>query len=104
MLAVLDFEEMCVDAMALDLVMSFVGFGWKDGNPITERWQALLSGYESVRPLSDAERAALPDLHRYATLSIAAWRYWQFVMNIPGTEHADRYLEMTARLDKPLPF
>ena len=103
-LAVLDFEEMCVGAIALDLVMAFVGFGWRDGEPVTERWQAILSGYESVREITETERAALPILHRFATLSVAAWRYWQFVMNIPGSEHADRYLEMTARLDKPLPF
>ena len=103
-LAVLDFEEICVGAIALDLVMAFVGFGWQDGEPVTERWQAILSGYESVRKLTGAERTALPILHRFATLAVAAWRYWQFVMNIPDTEHADRYLEMTARLDKPLPF
>ena len=103
-LVVLDFEEVCVGALALDLMMAFVGFGWQDGEPVTERWQALLSGYESVRPLTDIERAALSTLHRYATLSIAAWRYWQFVMNRADSEHADRYLEMTARLDKPLPF
>ena len=103
-LAVLDFEEMCVGAIALDLVMAFVGFGWQDGEPVKERWQAILSGYESVRKITETERAALPILHRFATLSVAAWRYWQFVMNIPDTEHTDRYLEMTARLDKTLPF
>ena len=103
-LAVLDFEEICVGAIALDLVMAFVGFGWQNGEPVTERWQAILSGYESVRELTGAERTALPILHRFATLAVAAWRYWQFVMNIPDTEHAARYLEMTARLDKPLPF
>ena len=103
-LTVLDFEEICVGANALDLVMAFVGFGWQDGEPVTERWQAILSGYESVRKITETERTALPILHRFATLSVGAWRYWQFVMNIPDTEHADRYLEMTARLDKPLPF
>ena len=103
-LTVLDFEEICVGANALDLVMAFVGFGWQDGEPVTERWQAILSGYESVRKITETERTALPILHRFATLSVAAWRYWQFVMNIPDTEHTDRYLEMTARLDKTLPF
>ena len=103
-LTVLDFEEICVGANALDLVMAFVGFGWQDGEPVTERWQAILSGYESVRKITETERTALPILHRFATLSVAAWRYWQFVMNIPDTEHADRYLEMTARLEKKLPF
>ncbi len=103
-LALLDFEEICIESFAMDLVTTFVGFGWKDGAAVPELWDALLAGYQSVRPLTDAEHASLPDLHRYAVLAVAAWRYWQFVINIPGTEHTDRYREMAERLDKPLPF
>ena len=102
--SLLDFEEMCHDVLAFDLVMTFVGFGWENGQPVAERWNSLLAGYQSIRKLTNAEINALPDLHRLATLSIAAWRYWQFVINLPNTEHTDRYLEMTARLDKELPF
>jgi homoserine kinase type II len=102
--ALLDFEEICVDSLAIDLVTTFVGFGWQDGLARADVWNALLEGYQSVRPLTPAEHAALPDLHRFAVLAVAAWRYWQFVINIPGTEHADRYLEMVERLDKELPF
>ena len=102
--AMLDFEEVCHDILAFDLVMTFVGFGWEDGEPVAERWDSILDGYQSVRMLGDDEIDALPDLHRLATLSIAAWRYWQFVINMPDSEHADRYLEMTNRLDKRLPF
>lgn len=102
--SLLDFEEMCYDVLAFDLVMTFVGFGWENGHPVSERWNSLLAGYQSVRKLNEAEIDSLSDLHRLATLSIAAWRYWQFVINLPNTEHTDRYLEMTARLDKKLPF
>ena len=100
----LDFEEVCYDVLAFDLVMTFVGCGWEDGKPVAERWKALLDGYQSVRILTNAEINSLSDLHRSATLSIAAWRYWQFVFNLPNTEHSDRYLEMTSRLKQPLPF
>ncbi|HIA25750.1 MAG TPA: hypothetical protein EYN78_08370 [Candidatus Poseidoniales archaeon] len=102
--AILDFEEICIESLAMDLVTTFVGFGWEEGLPDSELWHSLLAGYESVRPLSDAERAALPDLHRYSVLAVAAWRYWQFVIKIPGTEHTNRYVEMVERLDKTLPF
>ncbi|MCS5533574.1 MAG: phosphotransferase [Candidatus Poseidoniaceae archaeon] len=102
--SLLDFEEMCYGVLAFDLVMTFVGFGWKNGQPVAEHWNSLLAGYQSIRKLNDDEINALPDLHRLATLSIAAWRYWQFVINFPNTEHTDRYLEMTERLDKELPF
>lgn len=103
-ISILDFEEVCNDILAFDLVMTFVGFGWENGEPIGERWNAILDGYQSIRKLSEEEISALPDLHKLATLSIAAWRYWQFKINMPGTEHENRYLEMTSRLDKMLPF
>ena len=103
-LALLDFEEICIESFAMDLVMTYVGFGWEDGLPVPGLWDALLAGYQTVRSLSGAEHAALADLHRYAVLAVAAWRYWQFMVNVPGTEHANRYLEMVNRLDKSLPF
>ncbi len=103
-ISILDFEEVCNDILAFDLVMTFVGFGWENGEPIGERWSAILDGYQSIRKLSEEEISALPDLHKLATLSIAAWRYWQFKINMPGTEHENRYLEMTSRLEKVLPF
>jgi len=102
--AILDFEEVCIGPFAFDLIMTFVGFGWQDGKPISNRWEAILSGYESVRTLEPIERESLQKLHMFATLSIAAWRYWQFVINMPKTEHTNRYVEMVERLDKPLPF
>ncbi|MBT4391257.1 MAG: phosphotransferase [Euryarchaeota archaeon] len=102
--AVLDFEEICYDFLAFDLVMTFVGFGWEKGEPIKERWDSILEGYQTIRVLSDEEIRALPHLHKLATLSIAAWRYWQFVINLPNTAHSDRYLEMKNRLGKELPF
>jgi len=102
--SILDFEEVCHGILAFDLVMTFVGFGWENGESVPERWGSLLDGYQSIRKLSDDEIDSLSDLHRLATLSIAAWRYWQFVIYLPNTEHSDRYLQMTARLNKKTPF
>ena len=97
--AILDLEEAFIGPCAFDLMMAFVGFGWNEEGPVNERWKALLEGYESVRPLSREERFALPALHRYATLSIAAWRYWKHVMAQPDEALKMRYLEMTERLE-----
>jgi len=96
--AILDLEEAWVGPCAFDLVMAFVGFGWDAGRPVEERWDALVSGYESVRSLTEPERNTLTALHRYATLSIAAWRYWKHVMIEPSMDLSGRYLEMVDRL------
>ena len=102
--AILDLEEAFIGPCAFDLMMAFVGFGWDDEEPLHERWNALLEGYESVRPLSQDEKLALPALHRYATLSIAAWRYWKHVMAQPDDELRGRYLEMVNRLEIEIDF
>jgi len=102
--AILDLEEAFIGPCAFDLMMAFVGFGWDDEEPMHERWNALLEGYESVRPLSKSEKLALPALHRYATLSIAAWRYWKHVMTQPDDELRGRYLEMVNRLEIEINF
>ena len=103
-LALLDFEEICVESFVLDIAMTFVHFGWKDGLPVSELWDALLDGYQSIRHLTDAERTAFPLLHRYSVLALAAWRYSEYVIKNPGTELTKRYIEMVDRLDKQLPF
>ena len=97
--AILDLEEAFIGPCAFDLMMAFVGFGWDDEEPLIERWNALLEGYESIRPLTQDEKLALPALHRYATLSIAAWRYWKHVMTQPDDALKGRYLEMVNRLE-----
>jgi len=102
--AILDLEEAFVGPCAFDLMMAFVGFGWNEDEPLTDRWNALLEGYESIRPLTQNERGALPALHRYATLSIAAWRYWKHVMTQPDEALKMRYLEMVHRLEQQIDF
>ena len=97
--AILDLEEAFIGPCAFDLMMAFVGFGWNEDEPLTDRWNALLEGYESIRPLTQDEKAAIPALHRYATLSIAAWRYWKHVMTQPDEALKMRYLEMAERLE-----
>ena len=52
LVAILDLEECCLDYFALDLAMAFVGFGWEEGEPVRERWEAILLGYQSVRILT----------------------------------------------------
>ena len=103
-LAILDFEDMCFNTLAIDLVVAFIGCCWIDEKPVKELWFSLLSGYESVRPLSSEERAALPELYRYASLSVAAWRYRKFILDAEDSEHAGRYLLVMKRLEESVEF
>ena len=97
--AILDLEEAWIGPLAFDLAMSFVGFGWEEGLPVESRWRALVEGYQSVRTITPDEIAAIPDLHRYATLAIASWRFWKHNISMPDNKLEDRYREMVDRLE-----
>ena len=101
-LAVLDLVDMCFDWLSLDIAMTFAHCGWKNGQPVKRLWESLLEGYQSIRLLEVAEKKALPYLHKYSILALAAWRYRQYVLKKSGTNLKKRYLEMADRLNKDL--
>jgi len=102
--AILDLEEAWTGPMAFDLAMACVGFGWDGTVPAWERWKALFDGYQSVRKLTQDEVDSLPFLHHFATLSIAAWRFWKHNLSEPDELLSDRYVEMVDRLSVEIDF
>ena len=102
--AILDLEEAWFGPMAFDLAMSCVGFGWNGTEPVWVRWKALFDGYQSVRILTREELDSLPFLHRFATLCIAAWRFWKHNLSERDELLSDRYVEMVDRLGVEIDF
>ena len=102
--AILDLEEAWIGPKAFDLAMACVGFGWDGTVPVWGRWKALFDGYQSVRKLTQGEVSALPFLHHFATLSIAAWRFWKHNLSEPDELLSNRYLEMVDRLSVEIDF
>lgn len=74
--ALIDFYFACNDAMAYDLAVTHAAWSFADrGREYREEiGQALLEGYESVRPLEQAERAALPLLAQGACIRFISSR------------------------------
>ena len=72
----IDFYFACTDALAYDLAVCLNAWAFEDGIPGNasglqysfSKGAALIAGYESVRRLEPAERAALPILARGAAL------------------------------------
>ena len=93
---------MCFDRLSLDIAMTFAHCGRKNGQPVKRLWESLLEGYQSIRLLEVAEKEALPYLHKYSILALAAWRYRQYVLKESGTNLTKRYIEMADRLNKDL--
>jgi homoserine kinase type II len=72
----IDFYFACTGAMALDLAVTHAAWSFAPDTNAHDRavGTAILRGYESVRPLTRAERALFPDIARGAALRFVASR------------------------------
>ena len=62
---VIDFYFACTDMLAIDLAVCLNAWCFSsDALFIRDRARALIDGYQAIRPLTDAERDALPVLAR----------------------------------------
>ncbi len=82
---VIDFYFACSEVRAWDLAVTHSAWCFApDGTGFdAARAAALVAGYESVLPLSDAERAAFPTLARGAALRFTLTRAWDW-LNTPA--------------------
>ncbi|WP_298165597.1 homoserine kinase [Novosphingobium sp.] len=80
----IDFYFACNDIIAYDLAVTHVAWCFdKDDTFRPDVSSALIEGYESVRPLSAGERAALPLLAEGAAMRFAMSRAWDW-LNTPA--------------------
>jgi len=81
----IDFYFACTDITAYDIAVTHAAWCFSsDGRQFdAELSAALLAGYESVRALSEAERAALPVLARGAAMRFLATRAYDW-LNTPA--------------------
>jgi homoserine kinase type II len=86
LVAILDFEQASGGSLAYDLAVCINDWCWDGGRIALDRVAGLLAGYQRVRPLTAADRAALP-----IELCAAAMRF-------TVTRITDVYL---ARVDNP---
>lgn len=83
--AVIDFYFGCNGAFAYDLAIALSAWGFDaEGRAMPGAIAAFQRGYESVRPLSDAERAALPRLGEAAALRFTLTRLHDRIFHDPS--------------------
>lgn len=81
----IDFYFACNDFMAYDVAILLNAWCFeKDGSFNMTKGMALLAGYQSVRPLSEAEIAALPLLARGSALRFFLTRLYDWLMTPAG--------------------
>lgn len=101
LLGLIDFEEMCIAHTILDVAMTIVGCCYNDNDELDwELTREFLHEYQQSKSLSDAEKQAFPQFLSYACLSIAFWRFRQFVVRTPDAMRKDSYLSMVRRIER----
>ncbi len=73
LVALIDFEDSCVDALIFDIGMAIIGFGYRDGKIDIDQVGALLAGYRTHRQLSRAEQESLPAMARWCAHGLGFW-------------------------------
>ncbi|MBI1214903.1 MAG: homoserine kinase [Alphaproteobacteria bacterium] len=82
---VIDFYFACWDTLAYDLMLTFNPWCFDaDGHLSSLRARAFFEGYQEVRPLSAAEKKALPFFGRAAAMRIIATRLYDMLNPAEG--------------------
>ncbi|WP_374597710.1 homoserine kinase [Brevundimonas sp.] len=82
---VIDFYYACTDAPAYDLAIALSAWGFDaEGAALPAALEAFQAGYESLRPLDAAERAALPALGAVAATRFTLTRLYDQVYHDPS--------------------
>lgn len=82
---VIDFYYACTDALAYDLAIALSAWGFDaQGEAIPAALEAFQAGYEHLRPLDTAERAALPALGAVAATRFTLTRLYDQVHHDPS--------------------
>jgi len=80
----IDFYFACTDALAYDVAVCLNAWCFEaDGAFNVTKGRALLKGYDSVRPFTEAERAALPILARGSALRFLLTRAYDWINTPP---------------------
>eukprot|EP01104_Vermistella_antarctica_P017319 TRINITY_DN6117_c1_g1_i1.p1 TRINITY_DN6117_c1_g1~~TRINITY_DN6117_c1_g1_i1.p1 ORF type:complete len:387 (-),score=69.43 TRINITY_DN6117_c1_g1_i1:289-1287(-) len=97
--AIIDWEEIACGPAVLDVAMTIVGCCYSAQGVLSPALvSAFLSAYKGgARPMTALEVEVLPRMVEFACLSIATWRYRQFVVKFPNPELAERYVPMMER-------
>ena len=85
--ALIDFEDSAIDVLIFDIGMALLGFGYQQEKIDPTLVVAMLRGYQSVRPLSIAEKEALPLVMRWCAHGMAFWHLRHFVKTPNQRQH-----------------
>lgn len=92
--AIIDFEDVSQIAKIFDVGMAIVGICTEDSKIDISKSNALVNGYQTVRPLEEIDKESLKIFIEWAAILTSTWRFWKYNIDTPGTESSNRYVQM----------
>ena len=90
LMAIIDFEEYCVDNLLFDVAMTINGFCFIDNRLDLKLLDNFLNAYESIRPLSVDEKKYLPDYILWTAVGMASWHLQNDMLNTKNDKQTAR--------------
>ncbi len=100
LVAIIDFEEACRTFTVFDLGMCITGTCCTSGRVGLGKASSLIEGYQSVRPLVQAEKKHLQAFVIYGAVATSFWRFRQYNILLPGHARAGTYAQMNQIADQ----
>jgi homoserine kinase type II len=99
LVGVIDFEAACRGKLIYDLATAVNAFCYFDGRYRIERFEPLITGYESLRPLSLPEWDSFPNELRFSALRFTVTRIKDFYLR-KAEEHQRVYKDFKEFFDR----
>jgi len=97
LMAIIDFENFCIDDLLFDVAMSINGFCFIDNQLDSSLMNTFLDAYQSVRPLTKAEKTHLPNYILWAAVGMASWHLQHDILNVKNDKQTARVRELLDR-------
>ncbi|MDE0470976.1 MAG: homoserine kinase [Ekhidna sp.] len=98
LIAIIDFEEACVDNLILDVGMTINGFCFVDNRLDEQLLEAFLSAYTSYRKIDEGEQKTLFSFIQVAAFTMLCWHLRFDLVNTPNNTQELRVRELMNRI------
>lgn len=98
LIAIVDFEEACIDHLLLDIGMTINGFCFIKNQLDTDLLISFLTSYQTYRKLTSSEVCLLLPFIQFAAFSMLCWHMRFCLVDIPNEKQEIRIRELMERI------
>lgn len=98
LVALIDFEEACVDHSLFDVGMTINGFCFVDNRLDLDLLHGFLQTYQMERTLEDKEIELLPQFIQWCALGMASWHLQFDMLHTYSKDQVDRVRQLLSRV------